>query len=74
MNDLMLFEGFTNPLFDFCNDIIKIGIGNLFARSSAYLDYEDWIHAFCKRKYNSDFSREMSRSVAKYIEAFKSGR
>ncbi|MBQ6836470.1 MAG: nitroreductase family protein [Clostridia bacterium] len=38
------------------------------------MSYEDWIHAFCKRKYNSDFSREMSRSVAKYIEAFKSNR
>lgn len=38
------------------------------------MSYEDWIHAFCKRKYNSDFSREMSRSVAKYIEAFKGNR
>lgn len=33
-------------------------------------DYETWLHAFCKRKYNSDFSIEMSRSVAEYLEDF----
>lgn len=32
-------------------------------------DYSEWIAAFCKRKYNSDFSREMSRSVAAFIES-----
>ena len=33
--------------------------------------YDAWIHAFCKRKYNSDFSREMTRSVEKYLEQFR---
>ncbi len=32
--------------------------------------YEDWIRAFCERKYNSEFSREMSRSVAEYLKDF----
>ena len=32
--------------------------------------YENWIHAFCKRKYNSDFSREMTRSVGEYLKDF----
>ena len=32
--------------------------------------YQNWIHAFCKRKYNSDFSREMSRSVTEYLKDF----
>ena len=32
--------------------------------------YENWIHAFCNRKYNSEFSREMSRSVAEYLKDF----
>ena len=32
--------------------------------------YENWIQAFCKRKYNSEFSREMSRSVGKYLKDF----
>ncbi len=33
-------------------------------------DYNKWLEAFCNRKYNSDFSREMSRSVGKYLEEF----
>ena len=33
--------------------------------------YAAWMQAFCNRKYNSDFSREMTRSVAKYLEQFK---
>lgn len=34
-------------------------------------DYNEWMKAFCKRKYNSEFSIEMSRSVEKYLEDFK---
>ena len=33
--------------------------------------YDAWMQAFCNRKYNSDFSREMTRSVAKYLEQFE---
>ena len=33
--------------------------------------YREWMRAFCERKYNSDFSREMTRSVRKYLEDFK---
>ena len=33
--------------------------------------YQQWIAAFCKRKFNSDFSREMTRSVGKYLEEYK---
>ncbi len=32
--------------------------------------FEEWIQAFCKRKYNSDFAIEMSRSAAEYLAAF----
>ncbi len=32
--------------------------------------YEQWLNAFCQRKYNSDFSKEMSRSVAVYLSQF----
>ncbi len=32
--------------------------------------YEEWCRAFCARKYNSDFAREMNRSVALYLEDF----
>ena len=34
--------------------------------------YEEWLTAFCERKYQSDFSREMTRSVAEYLTQYKS--
>lgn len=34
-------------------------------------DFEKWLQAFCNRKYNSDFSREMTRSVQKYLDEFQ---
>lgn len=43
---------------------------DLFAPKAGEKEYEEWMQAFCKRKYNSDFSREMTRSVAKYLENF----
>mgnify|MGYP003313958917 CR=1 FL=1 len=33
--------------------------------------YEAWMQAFCNRKYNSDFSREMTRSVDQYLDEFR---
>lgn len=32
--------------------------------------YEKWIKAFCERKYHSEFSREMTRSVEEYLKDF----
>lgn len=32
--------------------------------------FEEWIRAFCSRKYNSDFSKEMTRSVEVFLEDF----
>lgn len=32
--------------------------------------YAAWLTAFCERKYNSDFSREMTRSVSEYMKQF----
>lgn len=42
----------------------------MLAKETAARSFEDWSRAFCDRKYNSDFSREMSRSVAEYLKAF----
>lgn len=42
----------------------------MFAPKSESHRYEEWMDAFCRRKYNSDFSREMSRSVRVYLEDF----
>ena len=44
---------------------------DMFAHECKNRTYEEWCSAFCKRKYNSVFSKEMSRSVAKYLEQFE---
>ena len=33
--------------------------------------FEEWVQAFCSRKYNSDFSREMTRSVGVFLEDYE---
>ena len=33
--------------------------------------YDKWINAFCDRKYNSDFSREMTRSVGEFLRQYE---
>jgi len=43
----------------------------MFDKETKVKTFDEWAQAFCKRKYNSDFSREMTRSVAKYLESFK---
>lgn len=42
----------------------------MFAERIGARSYADWIGAFCERKYNSGFAREMSRSVRKVLESF----
>jgi len=43
----------------------------MFQKKLGKKSYEEWSAAFCSRKYNSDFSREMTRSVNEYLKAFK---
>ena len=43
----------------------------MLARQAGARPYADWLRAFCRRKYNSGFSREMSRSAALYLEQFR---
>lgn len=33
--------------------------------------FDGWLSAFCKRKYNSDFSREMTRSVSEFLKEYQ---
>lgn len=42
----------------------------LFGPKAVARPYEEWMQAFCDRKYNSDFSREMTRSVTAYLREF----
>lgn len=43
---------------------------DMFAYKAGIRAYEDWIKSFCDFKFNSDFSREMTRSVNCYIDEF----
>ena len=43
----------------------------MFDKETEVRSYEEWSQAFCKRKYNSDFSKEMTRSVGEYLKSFQ---
>lgn len=42
----------------------------MFKGKAAEGEYEAWMRAFCERKYNSGFAREMSRSVSEYLKQY----
>lgn len=42
----------------------------MFDKETENRSFEEWSQAFCNRKYNSDFSREMSRSVQEYLKEY----
>lgn len=43
----------------------------MLSKNAGARPYRDWLAAFCARKYNSAFSREMTRSVGEYLKAFE---
>jgi len=43
----------------------------MFESKAGERSYEEYMKAFCERKYNSDFSKEMTRSVGVYLQDFK---
>ncbi|MBQ6514099.1 MAG: nitroreductase family protein [Clostridia bacterium] len=46
----------------------------MFAGKTQVKTYDEWMKAFCERKYNSDFSREMTRSVNRALADFEYGK
>ena len=50
----------------------KKELENMFEHKAGNKTLNEWATAFCNRKYNSDFSKEMTNSVQKYIDQFKS--
>ena len=42
----------------------------MLSKNAANTTYEKWLTAFCNRKFNSDFSVEMSNSIEKYFKQF----
>ena len=45
-------------------------IREMFAERTGEKAYEEWMEAFWKRKYESDFSNEMNRSMEMYLKDF----
>ena len=43
----------------------------MFAKSTGTKTYDDWMEAFWKRKYESDVSKEMNRSMEVYLKDFE---
>ena len=52
-------------------DMDKEELKQMLSKNAGAREFEDWIQAFCARKYNSDFSREMTRSVQVFLEDFQ---
>ncbi len=48
----------------------KDELKDMFAQKAGIRPYEDYMKAFCERKYNSDFSKEMTRSVGEFLKDF----
>lgn len=46
-------------------------IRSMFAGRTGDKEYEEWMEAFWKRKYESDFSNEMNRSMEIYLRDFR---
>ena len=42
----------------------------MFDKKTGSKTYDEWMKAFCERKYNSEFSQEMTRSVMAYLKEF----
>ena len=43
---------------------------SMLAQRTGGMGFDDWVRAFFERKYDSDFSREMTRSVKAYLDDF----
>ena len=52
-------------------DMDKDELRQMLSRNAGVREFEDWIKAFCNRKYNSDFSREMTRSVQVFLDDYQ---
>lgn len=60
------FVVFENKYKQLNNNELK----EIFVDKTASLGYEEWMKRFITRKYNSDFSKEMSRSANEYIKKY----
>lgn len=61
---MVMVDGYQDRSPEDLHEIVEVRRGSQ--------DFESWVQAFCARKYNSDFSREMTRSVGVYLADFDS--
>lgn len=54
-------------------DLDGAELREMFAGRTGGQSFEGFLDAFCRRKYDSEFSREMSRSVAAYLNEYERG-
>lgn len=52
-------------------DMDAIELKQMLSVKAGARSFDQWIKAFCDRKYNSDFSREMTRSVQVFLADFQ---
>ena len=52
-------------------DMDAVELKQMLSVKTGNRDFDEWIQAFCNRKYNSDFSQEMTRSVQVFLEDFE---
>lgn len=52
-------------------DMNAFELKEMLSQKAGERDFNEWVKAFCQRKYNSDFSREMTRSVEIFLNDFK---
>ena len=52
-------------------DMDAAELEEMFTPRCGQRSFADWMQAFCTRKFNSDFSREMTRSVQEYLKDFQ---
>jgi len=52
-------------------DMDEAELRDMLGYKAGVRNYEDWLRSFCDFKFNSDFSREMNRSVGEYWKDFE---
>ncbi len=58
---------YTNRYPDLAGDDYR----EMFANRCGEQNFDEWMKRFCDRKYNSDFSCEMTRSVEEYLKQYR---
>jgi hypothetical protein len=59
---------------DAYRDMDEDELRKMWAERAGERGFDEYMRAFCARKYNSEFSREMTRSVGVYLSEYEGNR